>query len=61
MLTIDDNHWFTERYVYLVNEYYKKPGFEMFGDLTISVIRALVSDKSGSNVEVGIAKHPFEG
>ena len=58
MLTIDDYHWFMKRYRYvdLVNEHYKEPGIEMFNDMTTSVIRALVSDESESNVEVDVAK-----
>ena len=56
MLTIDDYHWFMKRYIDLVNERYKEPGIEMFDDVMTPVIRALVSNKSESNVEVDIAK-----
>ena len=61
MLTIDDYHWFMKRYVDLVNEHYKEPGIEMFDNVTTSVIRALVSDESESNVEVDVAKSSFQG
>ena len=61
MLTIDDYHWFMKRYGDLVNEHYKEPGIEKFDDLTTSVIRALVSDESESDVEVDAAKWSFEG
>ena len=61
MLTIDNYYWFMKRYVDLVNERYKEPGIEMFNNVTTSVIRAMVSDESESNVEVDVAKWLFEG
>ena len=56
MLNIDDYHWFMKRYVNLVHEHYKKSGIELFNNVTTSVVRALVSDESESNVEVDVAK-----
>ena len=59
MLTINDHHWFKavmKIYVDLVNEHCKEPEIKMFDDVMTSVIRALVSDESESNVEVDVAK-----
>ena len=61
MLTIVNYQWFMKRYADLVNEHYKEPEIEMFYDVTTSVIRALVTNESDSNVEVDFTKQSFEG
>ena len=45
-----------EKYEELVNEHYKEPVSGLFDDVTASVLRTLVSDKSESDVEVNIRK-----
>ena len=40
---------------------WKEPAIEMFDEVKTSVIRALVSDESESNMEVDVGKWPFEG
>ena len=56
MLTIDNYDWFMKKYIDLVNKRYKESRIETFDDVTTSVIIALVSDESESNVEVNVAR-----
>ena len=46
----------TKRYEELVNEHYKEPVNGLFNDVTVSVLKALVSNKLESDVEVNVGK-----
>ena len=50
-----------KRHVELVKEHYKEPVIGLLDDMMKSVLKALVSDKSESDMEVDVRKRLFEG
>ena len=49
----EDNVQVMKRYVELANEHYREPVIELLDDLITSVLEALVSDESESDMKVG--------
>ena len=49
----ENNVQVMKRYVELVNEHHKEPVIGLFDDLMTSVLEALVSDESESDMKVG--------
>ena len=52
----ENNVQVMERFEELAKEHYKEPVNRMFDDMTPSVLKALVSNRSESNVEVDTGK-----
>ena len=53
---ISNNVQIMKRYVELVNGHYKEPVNGLFDDVTPSMLKAMVSDMSESDVEVNVGR-----